>query len=118
MGGFTRQHSAKQNFLRNPLLEKSFEWARSVKPKQPLTSGIWGGDDWSSHELLEPLQKLQIEQSDIITFYHYSNPKDFEKCILELQRYNKSMICTEYMALSEENTFQSHLPLGKNTILE
>nr|WP_299346343.1 cellulase family glycosylhydrolase [Allomuricauda sp.] len=96
-----------------PLLEKSFEWARSVDPKQPLTSGIWGGGDWSSHEVLEPLQKLQLEQSDIITFHHYSNPEDFEKRIIELKRYNKPLICTEYMARTAGSTFQSHLPLGK-----
>ena len=81
-----------------PLLKKSFEWARSVNPSQPLTSGIWGRNNWSSHDTLKPIQRLQIEESDIITFHHYSGPEDFEKRILELKRYNKPIICTEYMA--------------------
>lgn len=96
-----------------PLLKKCFEWARSVNPNQPLTSGIWGQNDWSSHEKLKPIQKLQIEQSDIISFHHYSNPEDFEKRILELKRYNKPIICTEYLARTKESTFQTHLPIGK-----
>jgi GH35 family endo-1,4-beta-xylanase len=30
-----------------PLLKKTFEWARSVNPTQPLTSGIWAGN-WAT----------------------------------------------------------------------
>lgn len=96
-----------------PLLKKCFEWARSAHPSQPLTSGIWGGGDWSTHEGLKPLQKLQLEESDIISFHHYSGPEDFEKRILELKRYKKPIICTEYMARTAGSTFQTHLPIGK-----
>jgi len=63
-----------------PLLEKAFVWARSVDPSQPLTSGVWVGD-WSSHEEMTPLQQLQLEQSDIITFHNYDTPEEFEKRI-------------------------------------
>ena len=38
-----------------PLLEKTFEWARSVNPSQPLTSGVWAGD-WSSPEKMKPIE--------------------------------------------------------------
>ena len=31
----------------NELLPKTFEWARSAKPKQPITCGVWKGD-WSA----------------------------------------------------------------------
>ncbi|MEJ7680348.1 MAG: cellulase family glycosylhydrolase [Segetibacter sp.] len=61
-----------------PLLRKAFAWARSANPEQPLTSGIWVGD-WSSDAVMKPIEKLQIEESDIITFHNYDKPDEFEK---------------------------------------
>lgn len=96
-----------------PLLEKAFKWARSANPSQPLTSGIWGGGDWSSHEQLKPIEKAQIENSDIISFHHYEEPADFEKRLIELQRYNRPLLCTEYMARPNGSTFEGFLPIAK-----
>jgi hypothetical protein len=95
-----------------PLLKKSFVWARSVNPVQPLTAAVWAGD-WSTHEGLSPIQKVMIEESDIITFHNYDNPQELEKRIVWLQRYGKPMICTEYMARPNGSTFQSSLPLAR-----
>lgn len=96
-----------------PLLGKAFAWARSVNPSQPLTSGVWTGD-WSNPETMKPIHTLQLEQSDIITFHNYNTPDDFEKNIKELQRYNKPILCTEYMARPNGSTFQGFLPVAKN----
>jgi hypothetical protein len=95
-----------------PLLAKAFQWARSAKPSQPLTSGIWVGD-WSSDAKLKPIQKLQLEESDIITFHNYDKPEEFEKRINWLQRYGRPLICTEYMARPNGSTFQAIMPVGK-----
>lgn len=95
-----------------PLVEKSFAWARSVNPSQPLTSGVWAGD-WSSDSTLKPIEKLQLTASDIITFHNYSEPADLEMRIQQLKRYGKPMICTEYMARPNGSTFQGCLPIGK-----
>jgi hypothetical protein len=95
-----------------PLLEKSFDWARSVNPSQPITSGIWVGD-WSTHEKLKPIEKLQIEESDIITFHNYDSPEEFEKRIKWLQRYERPILCTEYMARPNGSTFEGFLPIAK-----
>lgn len=95
-----------------PLLEKAFVWARSENPSQPLTSGIWLGD-WSSHAALSPIQKVQIEQSDIVSFHNYDNPEEFEKRVKWLQRYERPILCTEYMARPNGSTFQGFLPLAK-----
>ena len=95
-----------------PLLEKAFAWARSANPSQPLTSGIWAGD-WSTHEGLKPIEKLQVEQSDIVSFHNYDTPEDFEKRIQQLQRYNKPLWCTEYMARPNGSTFEGFLPIAK-----
>ncbi|WP_293309744.1 cellulase family glycosylhydrolase [Pedobacter sp. UBA5917] len=95
-----------------PLLKNAFVWARSVNPSQPLTSGIWVGD-WSAPEKMKPIEKLQIEQSDIITFHNYDSPQEFEKRIKWLSRYNKPLICTEYMARPNGSTFAGFLPIAK-----
>jgi len=96
-----------------PLLKKTFEWARAMNPSQPLTSGVWAGGDWSSDQSLSPLQKVQLEQSDIITFHSYDAPEVFENRIKQLQPYGKPLICTEYMARPNGSTFQGSLPIAK-----
>ncbi len=95
-----------------PLLKKSFTWAQMANPSQPITSGVWIGD-WSTHESLTPLQRLQIEQSDVISFHNYDGPEEFEKRIKWLQRYGKPLLCTEYMARPNGSTFQAFLPVAK-----
>ncbi|WP_285008506.1 cellulase family glycosylhydrolase [Pedobacter faecalis] len=95
-----------------PLLAKTFAWARSVAPSQPLTSGVWAGD-WSEESKLKPIEALQLEQSDIITFHNYGNPDEFEMRIKWLQRYERPIICTEYMARPNGSTFAGFLPIAK-----
>lgn len=95
-----------------PLMVKSFEWARSVNPSQPLSSGVWAGD-WSSPDKLKPIEKAQIEQSDVITFHNYENAQEFEKRIKWLQPYDRPMICTEYMSRGNGSFFETSLPVAK-----
>jgi hypothetical protein len=95
-----------------PLLAKAFSWARAMRPSQPLTSGIWAGD-WSTHERMKPIEQLQVEQSDIISFHNYDGPQELEKRIIQLQRYGKPILCTEYMARPNGSTFQGSLPVAK-----
>ncbi len=94
------------------LLPKVFEWARNAQPQQPLTSGVWRGD-WSDHNTMDPIFKVQLEQSDIVSFHNYDPPEAFEKRIHELARYARPMFCTEYMARGLGNTFEAILPLAK-----
>lgn len=95
-----------------PLLERAFEWVRSANPSQPVTSGVWKGD-WSTHEGMTPIEQVQIEQSDIISFHNYDGPEEFEKRVKWLQRYERPILCTEYMARPNGSTFEDILPLGK-----
>lgn len=95
-----------------PLLKKTFEWARTANPSQPLTSGIWAGN-WQSDSTLKPIEKLQLEESDIVSFHSYDDSATLHKKINELKRYNKPMWCTEYMARPNKSTFQSSLPIAK-----
>ena len=94
------------------LLPKVFEWARSVHPSQPLTSGLWTGD-WSSPEKLDPIGRVQLEQSDVISFHNYSWPEDFEEHLRSLQQYHRPILCTEFMARPMGSTFDAILPIAK-----
>lgn len=93
------------------LLTKAFVWARSSNPSQPITSGVWAGD-WTEKGM-KPIFKLQLEQSDVISFHCYDKPADFQKRIDELKRYGKPMLCTEYMARANGSTFEGFLPIAK-----
>ncbi|RYE21410.1 MAG: 1,4-beta-xylanase, partial [Sphingobacteriales bacterium] len=95
-----------------PLLRNTFRWVREANPVQPVTSGIWAGD-WSDSTTLKPIEKLQLEESDVISFHNYDSPQEFEKRIQFLQRYGKPLLCTEYMARPNGSTFQGFLPVAE-----
>jgi hypothetical protein len=86
------------------LLRKSFEWAREVNPSQPITCGVWIGT-WSDPAKLTAMEKLQLEESDVISFHTYSNLDQVKKCITSLKRYNRPLLCTEYMARPQGSRF-------------
>jgi hypothetical protein len=94
------------------LLPQVFAWARAAHPVQPLTSGIWSGD-WSSVDRMSPMARLQIEQSDVVSFHNYAWPEEFEQRVHELEQFHRPLICTEYMARSVGSTFDTVLPIAK-----
>jgi len=101
------------------LVKKVFRWAREVNPSQPLTMGIWRGEikHWGSPEKLPEVDKVMVENSDVITFHTYDNKiEDVERKIEQLKKYNRPIICTEYMARTNNNLFAELLPLFKEQV--
>jgi hypothetical protein len=94
------------------LLPEVFAWARAEHPIQPLTSGVWAGD-WSHADLESDTTKIQLAESDIITFHNYDWPEGFEARIKELLPLGRPIICTEYMARGAGSTFDNDLPIAK-----
>lgn len=93
-----------------PLLKNVFKWARQVNPIQPLSAGIWYFD-------CPELNVFQIQNSDVITYHNYSNPKEHEMEINLLKTHDRPMICTEYMARRNDSKFQNIMPLlRKNNV--
>ncbi len=111
-GYYEHLEPANKVKLVEALLPQAFAWARSANPTQPLTSGLWEGD-WLSAKGPTPMEKIQLEQSDIITFHNYSWPEDFERRVVWLQKQGRPVICTEYMARSAGSTFDGVLPVAK-----
>ncbi|PCD04620.1 1,4-beta-xylanase [Sphingomonas spermidinifaciens] len=95
------------------LLAQVFEWARDADPSQPVTSGVWIGEDWTPGGKGSPMEKLQLSQSDVITFHDYNWPETFERRIRQLLPYNRPILCTEYMARGNGSTFDGSLPIAK-----
>jgi len=95
------------------LLPQVFEWARAAKPAQPLTSGVWAVDTARNASQLGELQRIQLRESDIITFHNYSWPEYFEREVAWLKQYRRPVICTEFMARAVGSTFDGVLPIAK-----
>ncbi|MGN6820610.1 MAG: cellulase family glycosylhydrolase [Sphingomonas sp.] len=96
------------------LLAQVYDWARAVDPVQPLTSGVWWHDDWApSSTRLTPMEKLQLGESDVITFHDYNWPETFERRVKQLVAWGRPVLCTEYMARGNGSTFDGSLPIGK-----
>ena len=112
-GGRDRDEDVPAKVQRvNELLPKAFEWARSTHPKQPLTSGLWRGD-WSDPNKESETVKIQLAESDVISFHNYDWPEQFEARIAELRPLGRPLICTEYMARGNGSTFDTILPIAK-----
>jgi hypothetical protein len=96
----------------NELLPKAFSWARSANPTQPLTSGVWVGD-WTDPTKESATTRIQLADSDVISFHNYGWPEEFEQRIKELQPLQRPILCTEYMARGAGSTFDGSLPIAK-----
>ncbi len=94
------------------ILPMAFEWARAAKPSQPLTSGIWK-INFKEFKGLSKTETIQIELSDFLTFHCYDEPATFEKYVALLKKYDRPIICTEYLARGNKSTFETILPIGK-----
>ncbi len=94
------------------LLPQAFAWARDERPIQPLTSGVWKGD-WNSDDKLTSIERIQLTQSDVISFHNYDAPAKLKARIDSLRRFNRPILCTEYMARGNGSTFEGSLPIGK-----
>lgn len=96
------------------LLKKVFKWVRDINPTQPLTVGIYDYEiDWDKFDKLLPLEQYILKNSDFISFHDYGNKASVIKRIKHLKIYERPIICTEYIARGQGNTFENILPIFK-----
>lgn len=91
-----------------PLLKQVFAWAREVNPSQPVTAGVW-----NNNANFKELNKFQFENSDVITYHNYRYIDEHEKAIDTLKKFNRPLICTEYMARKNGSLFMLIMPILK-----
>jgi Glycosyl hydrolases family 2, TIM barrel domain len=88
------------------LLSNVFKWSEEINPVQPLSAGIW-------NRSLTELNTFQLSHSDVITYHNYENDTAHRQVIDSLRKYNRPLICTEYMARPRNSTFFNIMPLLK-----
>ncbi|MBJ3783575.1 cellulase family glycosylhydrolase [Devosia sediminis] len=94
--------------LVSELLPQVFQWTRAADPMQPLTSGVWSGKTLYD----DAHARIQIENSDVISFHDYQTPEKFEAKLLDLPR-DRPLFLTEFMARTPGSTFEGILPIAK-----
>lgn len=92
-----------------PLLKNVFAWAREINPSQPISSGVWNNGAGFAD-----LNRFQLEQSDVITYHDYTYIDYHKQAIDTLKKFNRPLICTEYMARRNGSLFQLIMPMLKN----
>jgi hypothetical protein len=95
------------------LLPQAFAWAREMNPSQPLSSGVYEINTSADEASQDELERIQLRESDVITFHNYSWPESFKREIDWLRKFHRPVICTEYMARSVGSTFDTILPMAK-----
>lgn len=96
------------------LLPQVFRWARAQEPVQPITSGVHRGPgSWADASQLNAVEKVQLAESDILSFHDYGWPEVFEARIKQLVPYGRPILCTEWLARLRGSTVDTILPLGK-----
>jgi len=113
VGSYDQQELPDKIARVTALLPQVFEWAREARPAQPLTSGIWAVDTARDASHLGELQRIQLRESDVITFHNYSWPEYFRREVTWLKTYHRPVICTEFMARAVGSTFDGILPIAK-----
>ncbi len=94
------------------LLKDAFQWAREVNPSQPLTVAPWHRD-WTDSAAMDPMDQFMFNHSDVISFHCYDSLNIAKRKVNTLQRYNRPLICSEYMARPNGSTFETILPYFK-----
>ena len=113
--GLNRGPEVKEKHIYSlSLLKKTFMWAREINPSQPLTVGLWkDSETWNDIDNLSAIDRFAISNSDVISFHAYGDLEETMKKIEDLEQFNRPLLCTEYLARGEQNTFQIMLPLFK-----
>jgi hypothetical protein len=113
MGSYAKEELKDKTARVLVLLPQAFEWAREANPTQPLTSGVCCVDQSPDASHLGKIEQIQLRASDVVTFHNYSWPEYFKREIGWLKKYNRPVICTEFMARSVGSTFDTILPIAK-----
>lgn len=87
-----------------PLMDQTFNWARSIDPSQPLAVLAW-------REFGSAMTARKFERSDLITFQSFDNVESIEARLQLLQRYHRPIICSDWLMRQTGNDFEKVLPV-------
>lgn len=87
------------------LVKAAFRWARQAEPTQPLTAGAY------SVNMEDSMSKTTMELSDVISFRSYGSSEAVSNTINICRRYNRPILCTEWLDRGLNNRFETILPI-------
>jgi hypothetical protein len=87
-----------------PLMDQTFTWAREVDPSQPLAVPAW-------KNFGSAMTARKLERSDLITFQSFENVESIEAQLLLLKRYDRPIICSDWLVRQAGSDFEKVLPL-------
>lgn len=87
-----------------PLMDRTFDWARSVGAAQPLAVAAW-------REFGSAMAARKLERSDLVTFQSFDNVESVEARLQMLQRLDRPIICSDWLLRQAGNNFDKILPL-------
>ena len=85
------------------LAKAAVAWARSVRPTQPLTIGVWN-PGWADENA------LLVECSDFVSFHNYADLGGLQVQVEQLRTYGRPLMCTEWLARGLGSRPQTHVP--------
>jgi hypothetical protein len=86
-----------------PLVLEVFDWGREINPSQPLSMDEWSGK----------LYKIIGDQVDVVTFHNYEPPQGLQNEIDQLKKWDRPVICTEWLNRNTGSTVADCLPIFK-----
>lgn len=87
-----------------PLVRATFEWARAMKPVQPLTMGPWRGHG-------SEMAKTMADLSDVVSYHHYGAEHAVERTTILYKEYGRPLFCTETIRRLPNQDFKAVLPV-------
>jgi hypothetical protein len=105
---YAQQEIADKGQQALALLRKAFAWAREVDPAQPLTAGVWRGR-WGDPDALSEIDRCCLDHSDVVSFHHYGELEALQHRVEALRRYERPILCTEWLARALGSRFDPHL---------
>ena len=105
-------NSGYADSLISPLLVKVAGWVRPANPSQPITTPVWTNPSSPDYKAF---QKTQMDNSDVISFHSYEDAEHTAMAIHNFKNYEvgRPVLCSEYMARTQNSTFQPHLKIMK-----
>jgi len=100
------------------LMVELFGWARDVGPVHPITVGGWRipapwekVNDDSNVLYNNAIDQSAFALSDIITFHAYCGVTRMKQVLALLEKYDRPLMCTEWMARSAGSRIEELLPM-------
>lgn len=87
-----------------PLMDQTVQWTRDARPSQPLAIPVWR--DFGS-----AMSSRKLERSDLITFHSFGSKEQVDAELLMLRRYNRPIICSDWLLRQQGNNFDNLLPV-------